>query len=49
VREIEGSKGVTEMQRRKQEKACWRRQPSPFFSDSGDGVLLLQRERKSRG
>jgi hypothetical protein len=31
VCEIEGRKGVMEMQRRKQEKACWQWQPSPSF------------------
>jgi hypothetical protein len=44
VRDIEGSKSVTEMQRRKQEKACWRWQPSPS-SRTPAMVFSFYRER----
>jgi hypothetical protein len=44
VCEIEGSKRVTEMQRRKQEKAYWRWQPSPS-SRTLAMVFFFYRER----
>jgi hypothetical protein len=46
VREIEGSNGDEE---KKAGEGLLATATFPFFSDSGDGVLLLQRERKSRG
>jgi hypothetical protein len=49
VREIEGNKGGLRDAEKKAGEGLLATTTFPFFSDSGNGVLLLQRERESRG